>query len=166
MITKSLADEWLNYDSDTGLFSWKKKPRGKVQVGDPVGTLHKSGYLMLKVKGERSAAHRVAWLMHYGEHPKMMIDHINNNSADNRISNLRLATNQQNGWNRKNNKNNFCGLKGSHLHKASGMFRARIMVNGIEHYLGEFKTAIEAHEAYCYAAKKFHGDFANFGDAA
>jgi len=166
MINKSLADEWLNYDPDTGLFSWKKKPRGKVQIGDPVGTKSKFGYVMLKVKGQRWPAHRVAWLMHYGNIPEMMIDHINNDPSDNRINNLRLATYQQNGWNRKSNKNNFCGLKGAHFHKSTGMFRSRIMVNGKEHHLGDFLTAIEAHEAYCKAAAELHGEFANFGSAA
>jgi len=166
MITKRLADEWLNYDPLTGIFTWKKKPKSKAQVGDQVGTTSPYGYVMLKVKGKRSAAHRVAWLMHFGEMPRMMIDHINNNPSDNRISNLRLATYPQNGWNRKSNKNNMCGLKGAHFHKATGKYRARIMVNGQEHHLGDFDSAKEAHETYCKAASVFHGDFANFGSAA
>lgn len=57
-----------------------------------LGSKDKDGYLILKVKGKRLKAHRVAWLLNYGEFPEGEIDHINRDRTDNRIENLRIAS--------------------------------------------------------------------------
>lgn len=55
------------------------------------GSLDKYGYLIIKVKGKQFKAHRIAWLLNYGEFPRGEIDHINRIKTDNRIENLRLS---------------------------------------------------------------------------
>ena len=94
------------------------------------------------------------------------VDHKNRNPLDNQKVNLRLATPQQNGANRRMQKNNTSGYKGVYLRRRSGKFVAQIKQNGEHIYLGRFETAVRAAQAYDEKAKEIHGEFAvlNFPD--
>lgn len=89
-------------------------------------------------------------------------DHINNQRLDNRRSNLRLATNAQNAFNRGRNTNNSSGYKGVYRNPGSSKnpWMARIMVNRRSHYLGSFVTAEAAARAYDAMAVRIAGQFA------
>jgi hypothetical protein len=89
-----------------------------------------------------------------------VIDHINGNPLDNRKSNLRVCTQQENSFNRPRSKNNTSGYKGVSKRKETGKFRAYIHHNFKYRYLGDFKTSKEAAEAYDSAAVKLFGQFA------
>lgn len=89
------------------------------------------------------------------------VDHKNGNKLDNRRSNLRICTSQQNKFNHPTHRNNKLGIKGVSLLK-SGKFLAQIMSSGRNIYLGTHKTAALAHEAYRNAATKMRGEFARF----
>src|ERR1043165_3940616 len=90
-----------------------------------------------------------------------LVDHIDGNGLNNRRSNLRLATYAQSSMNRGRNIKNSSGYKGVDL--KDGKWRAEIQVSRKKVYLGRFSTPEEAYAAYCEAAKKYHGEFANFG---
>lgn len=92
-----------------------------------------------------------------------IIDHKDGNPANNRKDNLRLCTGAENNHNQAKNKNNTSGFKGVSYHKPTGKYVARIIVDSKQIWLGRFDAAEEAHEAYCSAAIKYHGDYANFG---
>lgn len=92
-----------------------------------------------------------------------VIDHINGNSLDNRRCNLRECAQSDNVKNTRIPTTNKSGLKGAHWDKRSRKWIARIAVDGKQIHLGTFSTPQEAHEAYCAAALKYHGAFANFG---
>lgn len=92
--------------------------------------------------------------------PDSLIDHIDGNALDNRRDNLRLADHRQNGWNSAIKGNNTSGFKGVNLHRASGLWRARIRVGGEHMNLGYFKHPEQAAEAYRVAAQEHHGEFA------
>ena len=96
--------------------------------------------------------------------PNIHVDHINGDKLDNRRINLRLATRAQNKANSRVAKNNAIGVKG--VSKRTGpkgdAFRAHITTEGKMKSLGTFKTAEEAHAAYCKAATEAHGEFARF----
>jgi len=103
------------------------------------------------------------------EFPKgMVVDHINHNLLDNRRCNLRVCTIQQNNLNRKIQSNNKCGFKGVCFipgkKNKKNPWLAQIAFNGKHIYLGYSPTPEKAHEAYCVAALKYHGKFANFGE--
>ena len=65
--------------------------------GAEVGYMHHKGYRSTKIKGKQIGVSRIIWEMHNGPIPSnLVIDHINENKADNRIENLQLLTNKQN----------------------------------------------------------------------
>jgi len=92
---------------------------------------------------------------------KQVADHINHDTLDNRRFNLRIATYSENQWNTLMRKGNPSGFKGV-TRKPKG-FTANITLKRKKIYLGLFNTAEEAYKAYCEAAKRLHGDFANTG---
>lgn len=93
----------------------------------------------------------------------MEVDHIDGDGLNCARPNLRLATKAQNGINRGKNKNNTSGYKGVIWYEPTHKWIAQIMVNGKHICIGYFKTKELAHEAYCKAAKKYFGEYANNG---
>jgi len=92
-----------------------------------------------------------------GKTEGMVIDHINNNPLDNRISNLRFCTLAQNSQNRKSHIKKY---KGVYWQKADSIWIATIQRDNKKYHLGSFKTQIEASVAYNKAAIKLHGNYA------
>ena len=91
----------------------------------------------------------------------LQIDHINGNTLDNRKENLRICTNQQNGFNKKNPlKNNKLGIKGVCWHKKIKKFMASIKINDKSIHLGYFNVLGDADSAYRIAELKYFGEFA------
>jgi hypothetical protein len=90
--------------------------------------------------------------------PERQVDHIDGCRTDNRPSNLRMATGDQNAKNRGTNKNSSLGVKGVSFR--SGRFVARIQVDKRRIKIGYFRSQAEAVAAY-KAAERFHyGQFA------
>lgn len=90
----------------------------------------------------------------------MQVDHINGNRLDNRKSNLRLVTLEQNRMNRGLNKNNKSGYKGVFWYKPLYKWCAYITVNTKRRHLGYFRDKKEAAFAYNKAAFDNFGEFA------
>ena len=88
------------------------------------------------------------------------IDHINRNSLDNRIVNLRICTCQQNQHNRKSPANTTSKYKGVHWDSAKKKWRVQIIINGKSNYLGRYDDEEMAAMAYDLVARKAFGEFA------
>lgn len=102
--------------------------------------------------------HRLIFLLHFGYLPDF-IDHIDGNTRNNRIENLRPATLEENARNAKTPITNTSGRKGVYYHKSYGMWQASIRVNGKLKHIGTFLTFEEACSARIAAEIQYHGEY-------
>ena len=98
-MTQELFNKHLRYDPNTGHLWWRVAT-GRKQVDRPAGTLDKRhSRIMISVEGIRTYAHRVIWSMVYGDPVPELIDHIDRDATNNRLSNLRAASKSVNALN-------------------------------------------------------------------
>lgn len=118
-------------------------------------------YLITTLQGEHHYLHRLVWLYHHGWLPER-IDHIDRNTRNNRIENLRPCTSAQNQYNSARKRNNRSGAKGVVFHPAckSRPWQAKIVVNGKVHSLGYYATVEAASNAYAAGAALHAKEFA------
>lgn len=151
--------EVLNYNPETGAFTWKIRTSNRVAVGDIAGSLHnKSGYWFIFVDGKAYKAHRLAWLHVHGEWPAADIDHINGRRSENMLHNLRQATRSMNQQNlREARGDTASGLLGVYRNdKKNKPWRSSIKVDGKDRHLGNFADPQDAQRAYLAAKRKLH----------
>lgn len=111
-------------------------------------------------KGLNFQGHRLAWLYVHGVDPPEQVDHINGVRHDNRLANLRLATNGENCRNANIQRNNRSGFRGVWFENQRGLWEARIHKDGRRAWRGFFKTAEEANKARLAVLEEHHGEFA------
>lgn len=147
-------------DADLAQFKWHaaKAPNyaggGAFYAARSITVNHKSkGLSMHKVVLSRILGRDLI----KGELP----DHIYGNPLNNCRYNLRVVTASQNAINTGLRSSNKSGYKGVVWHKATQKWVAVIGINNKHIHLGCFKTPEEAYAAYCAAALKYHGEFAN-----
>lgn len=163
-MTAAELREVFAYHPKTGIVTWKvdrftgKPERKIISAGDEAGCVVASGYRLIRVNYCRIYAHRLAWMLTHGEWPAGIVDHANMNRLDNRLSNLRLATESQNRANCKPRAKS--GFKGVVKLKHANSFMAQITADGVKKYLGCFASAEDAHAAYCAAARAAFGEHA------
>ena len=148
--------ELLNYDPETGILTWKVHRNNRAQAGSVAGSVNRYGYIELRVDYATLRSHRVAWAIHHGKWPNLMVDHIDGVKTNNQIKNLRDVTNSKNQQNRRVWSNKKTGLLGAIKNMKGCSFQARINLEGKYKYLGNYKTAEEAHAAYLAAKKIYH----------
>lgn len=163
MITQKELKSILNYNPDTGIFTWAIKPNRSIKIGDIAGSLEGRGYHRIMLNRKAYKTHRLAWLYVYGEFPLNEIDHIDQNKTNNKINNLRECSRGNNNCNILNRKNNKSGYKGVSWNKAKGKWISQIQSNKQKIFLGSFDCQKKAHIAYCEAANKYHGEFSSNG---
>jgi hypothetical protein len=167
--------KYFIYNPDTGDLIWKKKNQGDsgsvnawngAWAGKVAGTVSKrrNGFLMrivVRIEGRGHSAHKIVAEMHGMKIPTgFTIDHIDGNVLNNKVSNLRIASTQENNSNRGLQKNNTIRLKG--VRKSNSKYRAQIMVSRTPIHLGTYPTKGLAAVARAKAALRYHGKFARF----
>lgn len=98
-----------------------------------------------------------------GARSGQVVDHINGDTLDNRVANLRVCSQKQNTRNRKAH----AGRKYKGVYERDGRWLARIMVDGKAIDIGYYDSEITAAAAYDDSAKTYFGEFArlNFDPA-
>ena len=169
----------IDYNAANGLFLWRERPIWHFSNDDkwsaqeaqarwnskyartPAFTqIGKNGYASGTIDSKRLLAHRVAMAMRLGYWPNETVDHINGVRTDNRLSNLRLATRQQQSRNTSSSHNGTSRFLGVSWRKERGHFRANIFLNGKQTFLGSFDNEEDAARAYDAAAREHFKEFA------
>ena len=127
-------------------------------VVDEKHTSYAKSWMRIDGKGMAKPLHR--FLMNPPD--GMDVDHIDGNGLNNRRSNLRVCTRSENQRNRKVSKRNKLGLKGVYYCKHNKVFMASIKSDKKYIKLGQYSTPEQAYEAYCNAAKIYHGEFTSY----
>ena len=143
-------------------FLYRTTVRGGEKIGKKAGWLtycNGKPYWKIAINGKTNYLHHAIFILHHGYKPKY-IDHIDGNSTNNRIENLRAATQSQNAANSVLSCKNTSGFKGVTFLKSTGKWKAQLMKNMKHISLGCYATKEEAYEAYKIGSKKYFGDFA------
>ena len=151
-LTQERLKELIYYDPETGIF----KRKNPVSNSKPITSLHSQGYIRFTVDRVFHYAHRLAWLYVYGEFPDGVIDHINRQKQDNRISNLRISDHSKNGHNSNLSRRNKTGYTGVTFSPFAGKYRSCLVKNRKRIHIGYFDTPEEAHFAYLQAKQKLY----------
>jgi hypothetical protein len=158
MLTQEKLKEHLHYNPETGVWTWIKSPRSKVQVGDTTGHIDVHGYVEIGFLNRIHKAHRLAWIYMTGENPKSDLDHINNIKHDNRWVNLRLATRPQNVYNSKLRSDNTSGYRGVSYKANVKKWCVQVTYKG-KRRIKTYDTKEEAIAIYAALAEHIQGDF-------
>jgi hypothetical protein len=159
MLDQKTLKKMLNYDPETGEFTWIMIPNNTIKLGRIAGKLMPNGYTNIRVKKRNYYAHRLAFLWMTGKFPKETVDHINHNKSDNRWNNLRPASYSENMINVKITTRNTSGCKGVYWHKGAQKWCARGTKNKITTSLGLFTCLKEASKRFKDWQKENFGDF-------
>ncbi|MEB5707390.1 HNH endonuclease [Pantoea anthophila] len=168
MLTADYLRESLDYDPESGVFTWRERPASHFETLRAMGvwntkfarkiagSVKPDGYVIIKVNGRFYGAHRLAWLHIYGKNP-FIVDHINRDPGDNRISNLRDVGFSENTINSLNRSDNTSGVKGVTWHAPAQKWQARICLRGKRISLGMFSDLMSAKKARENAEAELYG---------
>ena len=158
---QSVLLQLLRYDPETGKLYWRKRtPKWFQAAKFPEAACNvwnaqraekeafvsrgSAGYPKGELLGINVLAHRLIWVMHYGAEPAGMIDHLDQDRANNRIENLRVTDYSGNAKNQSLRHNSISGAMGVRWLADRKKWRADIYADGREIFLGNFGTRDEA----------------------
>jgi hypothetical protein len=145
-LTQAALRRLLQYDPESGHFTWKVNSGGPKRAGTLAGVNNRLGYRVIRINQKLMYAHRLAWIWMTGAEAPEEIDHINGDKSDNSWANLRAVNRSENMLNTfrawKHNKST--GILGVSRTKTGAPFRATLR----NKHLGQFDTAEQAKAAY------------------
>ena len=165
--------EILDYNPETGLFTWKEKRKWSKEVGSVAGSVNTNSitgrkYIYIHTLGRQWKAHRLVFMFMTGKEASGFVDHINGDGTDNRWSNLRDTDNKTNSRNARRRKEALgSGVMGVRWHKKANKWVAGIHHKGKNVHLGLFVDFDEAVKARKEAEIKYrysenHGEKQEF----
>lgn len=158
----------FSYDSETGALYWKAREVSDFKgegfwrfwherfLGVRAGSLHyANNYIEVRLDGKLYKGHRIVWKMLQGFDSDGMLDHKNGLPFDNRESNLREVTAQENARNAKG----IGKYKGVNMNQCGG-FIGSYCIDDVSTYSEVYATAKEAAQWYDKQVKLLYKDFA------
>ena len=144
-----------------GKLYWKSKPSKtcNIKIGDEAGYKNAQDYMAVGLYGRKYKNHRIIFFMHHGYVPDE-VDHIDGNTLNNKIENLRAANHAENMFNKKSYVNSTSGIKGVSWHKAAKKWYVQIRSNQKHLFQGLFNDLELAELVAIEARNKYHGKFA------
>lgn len=136
-----LVRELFDYFPETGKLVWKTPRSNRVYKGMEAGSICGNGYLYVGIGRERYTVQHLAWLHYYEEWPAGVLDHINMNTTDNRIVNLRITDKKGNA---NNNRAKLQKDYGVYYHSSTGKWRVQLYKEGKHYYYGIFSSREDA----------------------
>ncbi|MEQ1964368.1 HNH endonuclease [Xenorhabdus khoisanae] len=158
-ISRESLKELLDYNPDTGFFTWKKTVNRSALAGQKAGTVNSNGHIAIKISRRAYLAHQLAWLYMTGGWPAHEIDHMNVNGSDNRWCNLRQCTRTENEMNKGIRSDNTSGYKGVSWNKRAKKWMTKVKLNNKCVFSGYFDDIELADLAAREARDKYHGKF-------
>jgi len=160
MISVDELGRLFSYDNINGLLLNKVARNYRTIVGKEAGSVWTDAkrenhrYKVVKIYGKEYKIHRIIWALHNGSFPKGQIDHIDGDTLNNRIDNLRDVDNITNSKNRAIQSNNKSGYHGISV-LPSGNYRVRINDNKKRISVGTFPDFDSAYKARLEAEIKY-----------
>jgi len=138
--------EYLNtlfrYDFEQGTLHWIPQPGKRCNnTRQTAGCYTTKGYRIVRIDGCLYKEHRIIWVMHNGPIPDGLdIDHIDRDTTNNKLENLRLATRSINNLNKNS--------KGVTYDKTRKKWKAQLTINGKQVLNKRFDSYEEALSVY------------------
>lgn len=124
-ITRKDLLERFDYVKESGELFYRI-PNFGIKVGSLAGSTTEYGYRAIIINGISYKIHRLVWMLEHGSYPNLEIRHLNDNLADNRISNLILVNRKEISSQRKIQHDNVSGVKGVTWSKSHNKWHSRI----------------------------------------
>ena len=172
--TRQELSQLLSYDPNTGKLTWKSRPRSMFSSDRACSTWNSryagkqaftattaKGYHVGAVNNKLYRANRIIFKMIHGYDP-IQVDHEDGDNQNDRLSNLREVTGQQNQQNMRRSTSNTSGVTGVIWNAAKGKWDARITVNRKSIHLGrttDFNEAVSLRKK----AERHYGFHPNHG---
>jgi hypothetical protein len=145
-ITTQEARRLLDYNQETGDFTWKRGGGSRVK-GSIAGHVAKNesgkSYLNITIRGCQLKAHRLAFIW-MGEDPPEQVDHDDGNGLNNSWINLNRSNQINNSKNCKLQNNNSSGVPDICFESKSGLWRVRISLDKKRISLGRYENFFDA----------------------
>jgi HNH endonuclease len=148
----------LRYEPETGKLYWLDN--GYNYCSGEAGCFD-NGYIKIRINGVNYRAHRIAYLLEMGNWPEDILDHHDQDGANNKWKNLRLANHSLNRANISIHSNNTSGIRGVRWREDQQRYISKIAVNGKHIHLGSFKDLEPAVRARLEGEKQYFGEFAH-----
>jgi hypothetical protein len=151
MLTQTLLKELFDYQ-DGQLIHRDSGKSAVIKAG-------KKRYERITIGGKVHALHRMIFLWNHGYLPET-IDHIDGDRDNNRIENLREATQQQNCLNRKHHSNSKSPYKNVYWNQSAKKWAVAMSINQKRNYFGVFDDVELADLVATEARNLYHGQYA------
>ncbi len=153
-LTQKELKRVLDYNSKTGIFTWKVSKQG-MKKNKIAGCKTPTRGVSISINYKQYKAHRLAWLYIKGFWPKDDIRHINRDKNDNRFINLQNVSRLYNLQNQKMDCRNSSGIIGVYWVEKFKNWKVQIQKDYETIYLGTYKNKDDAVKTR-WAAEKYH----------